>query len=87
MATLTSFFLSESGFASPSKALSGSWIMGIMVGASSLLAPVIAAYAHDNGNCLTASPCGRHTKAECCCPAGTDPSIDCGWIGYSCDCS
>ena len=84
MSILTSFFLSESGFASPRKALSGSWITGLMVGAFSLLAPVIAAYAHEN--CKTEWFCGRYYWVTCCCDNG-DPEINCGWPGYSCECS
>ena len=86
MATLTSFFLSESGFASPPKALSGSWIAGIIVGTFSLLTPVIAAFASGT-NCVTSTGwCGWSYNVQCCCTDG-DPVLECGWIGHSCSCS
>ena len=85
MDTLTSFFFSESGFASPRKVLSGSWVAGIIVGTFSLLSPVISTYAHEN-NCVTDWLCGGHWSVTCCCNHG-DPEIDCGWFTYSCSCS
>ncbi len=85
MFTLTSFFLSESGFASPHKALSGSWIAGIIVGAFSLLSPVISAYANTT-NCTSSIPCGWQNMETCCCLEG-DPELHCSIFGNSCDCS
>lgn len=83
MATLTSFFLSESGFASPSKVLSGSWITGLMICAASLLFSVNTVYAQ---NCVKAKPCGGHKKVKCCCKNG-DPELQCFENSYSCSCS
>ncbi len=83
MSILTSFFLSESGFASPIRALSGSWIAGILVGAFSLLTPVVATYAH--GDCASSSNCGGG-YADCCCDEG-DPKLTCFSNHYICECS
>ena len=84
MATLTSFFLSESGFASPSKALSGSWISGIMVGAGSLLAPVTTSYA--DGGCVVEAGCAGYVAVVCCC--GTGPAdLTCYDNDWDCGCA
>ncbi len=57
-----SFFLNESGFVAPWTALSGSWIAGILVGATTLFGVVGPAFA---GGCVV----------KC---NGWEVTIDCG---------
>ena len=82
---LKSFFLNESGFVAPWTALSWSWVAGIIVGAFSLLTPVITAYAAFE-NCDT-DICWWGQKVECCCDEDYNPTIECGWFRYTCECS
>ena len=81
---LKSFFINESGFVAPWTGLSWSWVAGIIVGAFSLLKPVITVYAQDD-NCIT-EQCYWLGTITCCCDDGWDPVITCEYFA-ECECT
>lgn len=81
---LKSFFINESGFVAPRTGLSYSWIAGIIVGAFSLLKPVITVYAQGGDTCITEHCWGD--EITCCCDDDWEPVITCAYFA-ECECT